>query len=68
VPQSKQTESSGKTHTTGLSMFFSPGKWIPISAANLHWLTDPHDLQGMLLQLYRISDVFSQQLGTTLEN
>ena len=51
VPQSKQTMSSGKTHTTGLSMFFSPGKWMPISPVNLLWLTDAHDLQGILLQL-----------------
>jgi hypothetical protein len=28
-------------------MFFSPGKWMPISPLNLHWLTDPHDLQGI---------------------
>jgi hypothetical protein len=28
VPQSKQTISSGNTHTTGLSMFFSPRKWM----------------------------------------
>jgi|SRR5216684_4411375 len=47
VPQSKQTTSSGNTHTTGLSMFFSPGKWMAISAVNLLWLTDPHDLHGM---------------------
>jgi hypothetical protein len=25
-------------------MFFAPGKWMPISALNLLWLTDPHDL------------------------
>jgi hypothetical protein len=33
----------------GLSMFFSPGEWIPISPVNLLWLTDPHDLQGIRL-------------------
>jgi hypothetical protein len=47
VPQSKQTTSSGNTHTTGLSMFFSPGKWMPISAVNLRRRTDPHDLHRM---------------------
>ena len=43
MPQSKQTTTSGNTHTTGLSIL---GKWMPISALNLFWLTDPHDLQG----------------------
>jgi hypothetical protein len=44
VPHSKQTTISGNTHATGLSMLFSPGKWIPISPVNLRWLTEPHDL------------------------
>ncbi len=47
APQSKQTTTSGNTITAGLSMFFSPRKWIPISAPNFLWLTDPHDLQGI---------------------
>jgi hypothetical protein len=25
-------------------MFFSPGKWTPISAVSSRWLDDPHDL------------------------
>jgi hypothetical protein len=25
-------------------MFFSPGKWTPISAVISRWLDDPHDL------------------------
>jgi hypothetical protein len=54
VPQSKQTIISGKTHTTSLSTFFSLEKWMPISPVNLLWLTDAHDLQGVLLQLDRI--------------
>jgi hypothetical protein len=28
-------------------MLFGPRKWMPISAVNLLWLTDPHDLQGI---------------------
>jgi hypothetical protein len=28
-------------------LFFAPGKWMPISAMNLLWLVDPHDLQGI---------------------
>jgi hypothetical protein len=74
VPQSKQTIISGKTHTTGLSMFFSLEKWMPISPVNLLWLTDAHDLQGILLQLDRIGtknpcrDVFSLEVGTVFEN
>jgi len=47
IPQFKQTTTSENTHTTDLSIFFSPGKWMPISALNLFWLTDPHDLQGI---------------------
>ena len=43
MPQSKQTTISGNTHATGLSMLFSPGKWMPISPVNLRWLTEPHD-------------------------
>jgi hypothetical protein len=48
VPQSKQTISCGNIQTVGLSMFFSPGERMPISPMNVCWLTDPHDLQGML--------------------
>jgi len=47
MPQSKQTTTSVNTHTTGLSMFFSPGEWIPISAVNLRRRNDPHDLHLM---------------------
>jgi hypothetical protein len=46
MPQSKQTINSGKTHTMGLSMLFSPGEWMPISPLILLWLTDPQDLQA----------------------
>jgi len=42
----------------GFSMFFSPGKWMPISAANLLWLTDPHDLQDILTPNPRIETYF----------
>jgi hypothetical protein len=42
-----QTMSSGNSHTAGLSMFFSPGKWMAISAVNLAWLRDLHDLHGI---------------------
>ena len=28
-------------------MFFGPEKWMAISAVNLAWLRDPHDLQGI---------------------
>jgi len=31
----------------GLAMFFSPGKWMPISPPDLLWSTDAHDLQGI---------------------
>src|ERR1700676_4829560 len=47
VPQYKQTTSSGNTHTTGLSMFLSPGECMPTSAVNLRRRTDPHDLHRM---------------------
>jgi hypothetical protein len=40
VPQSKQTTTSGNTHTMGSSMFFSPAKWMAISPQNLLWLPD----------------------------
>lgn len=43
-PQPKQTNSSGNTQTLGLLLFFSRGKWMAISAVNLLWLADPHDL------------------------
>jgi hypothetical protein len=55
-------------------MFFSLEKWMPISPVNLLWLTDAHDLQGILLQLDRIGtknpcwDVFSLEVGTVFEN
>ena len=48
VPQSKQTTISGNTHTTGLSISFSSGKWMAISAVNLLWLIDAHHLQGII--------------------
>lgn len=41
-PHSKQTISSGNTQAVGLSMFFSPGERMPISAMNLVVLNDPH--------------------------
>ena len=47
VPQSKQTTILGKTHTGGLSMPFSTGKWMAISALNSRWLPDPHDSQDL---------------------
>jgi len=52
-------------------MFFSPGKWMPIFPVNLLWLTDAHDLQGILLQLDSnrnqepYCDVFTPSLGCT---
>jgi hypothetical protein len=42
--QFRQTDSCGKTQTTGLSTPISPGKWMPISAVNLLCLSDPHVL------------------------
>jgi hypothetical protein len=40
---------------TGLSMFFSPGKWILISALNSLWLNDPHDLHGMTIPQWALT-------------
>src|SRR6267154_3251121 len=47
LPQSKQTISSEYTRTEGLSMFFSPGRRMPISPMNLSRLIDPQDLQDI---------------------
>src|SRR2546430_8909542 len=44
LPHLRQTISSGKTHTTGLSRFFSPGEWMAISAVNLLCWSDAHAL------------------------
>jgi hypothetical protein len=44
-PQSKQTRSFGKTHTTGLSRPLIPGKCKAISPLRLRWFSDWHDLQ-----------------------
>lgn len=46
-PQFKQTTNAGKIQTCGLSRFFSPEKWIAISAGNLPAESDPQDLQDM---------------------
>jgi hypothetical protein len=43
-PQFQQTNTFGKTQTTGLSRPFSPGEWMAISAWSLPCLSDPHDL------------------------
>jgi CheY-like chemotaxis protein len=67
VPQSKQTTTSGNTHTTGLSIFFSPRKWMPISVLNFFWLTDPQDSQGIVLWLILEKFVFPRRKFSYLD-
>jgi hypothetical protein len=43
-PQSKQTESLGKTKTGGLSRFLSPERWTLISELNFRWFPERQDL------------------------
>jgi hypothetical protein len=64
LPQSQQTTSSGNTHTIGLSIFFSPGKWIAISPWKLTWFPDWQELQGMGRQFVLKGKVFVKSFNT----
>src|ERR1700736_6477727 len=46
-PQFRQTRSCGNTQTEGLLKFFSPGKWMLISAGKADRFSDPQDLHLM---------------------